>query len=104
MFSQTIFSCQEYILFVNFEINFVLCEKNCCQQWNHFFQDEIVFFTIETDMTIFFSEDFETSTDLRYILLLFILRYLFIYYDMTIYILINYKHMIPTYVPCVHVL
>ena len=53
------------ILFVYFEINFVLCEKIVVN-------NKIIIFTNETDLTI--------------------------------YKLINYKHKIPTYVPCIHIL
>ena len=44
-YKQKIF-CQEWILFVNFEMNFVLCEKkfcqqknNCCKEWNCIFHE-----------------------------------------------------------------
>ena len=31
--------CQQWNLFVNFGIIFVLRKKNYCQQWNHYFQE-----------------------------------------------------------------
>ena len=61
--------CQERILFVDFEINFVMCEKIVVNNEIIIFRSEIVFFTNETDLAI--------------------------------YPLINYEHIMTTYVPCI---